>query len=199
MTNQNFLERLLATERHLQHYVAHEMQNAVGAMSLYLDMLSEDISDPDLRDRIDKLRRAADLNADLIEALRYLFPRTDGTPLPLPPDQVVAVLRTLFGTIGESIRLCDKSDTSLVLAGEPALLFDTLYRAINFMLGHQANLQFCLDIVRLGREARITLHPIPAVDVLGLSSAIEPIPNADMSFPPAAQGGGIVFSWPLAK
>lgn len=191
---------LLAVERHLQHHIAHEMQNAVGAVTLYLEMLIEDVTDPNLRARLEKVARANRMTDNLIQALRYAIPRGDGLALSLNPSMMLHVIRHMFGTLGEQITLDEGVNDTLSLGGAPAILFDCLYKLINFMLAANPSARFVIKMTPIQVQKTLRLHiaPMPGLDLNTLDRARLSLSADAIEYPGLTQGGGAVLIWPLA-
>lgn len=188
---------LQMVERHLTHHVAHELQNTIGAVSVYLDMLLDDTDDPRLIARFDKMANANRMLQEQVDALRHIIPRGDGRAIPLASVSLLKGLGHLFGTLASRISITDNSDHDLMLGGEVALLFHLLYNGANYYFGLDPMAQIRLEVVPSDEKNRATIRVTPSCSpAIGVEKVLHIPPSSDVKL--QVQDTGFVLIWPCA-
>lgn len=192
---------LQAIERHLTHHVAHELQNSIGAMSVNLDMLSDDVDDPKLSARIEKLARINHMLQEQVDALRHIIPRGDGQTIPLAISTLVREVGHLFGTLSSQIRLEGGANQALMLGGDVAALFQTLYDGINHCFRTDPMTVVSISVDKDLSEKRVRLHVVASTaGIIGFETvlSISSVPDVSVEIKKTGEGSGFTLIWPLA-
>lgn len=127
---------VLDVERILSHQIAHSLNNALGAIGVLADMITEDVQDPDIQKRLSKMTLAAEVARAQVTALRYAVPRPDQVGPAVPYAFVRETVGLMLGDL--AVRLTadgDARSAAALMKGERSIMVLILSTLTAHVLG----------------------------------------------------------------
>lgn len=120
-------------ERALSHRLAHDLNNSLGAIEVFAEMLAEDMTDPACRARLEKMGMASKMARSYVHALRCSIPKHGAGQGVSLTSQLFALVTEMLGEMGARFR--PTFDPDLTLKGEISVTTYIFYHLVGHVLG----------------------------------------------------------------
>lgn len=137
-----YLQATWEVERAISHHIAHDLNNALGAIEVFSEMIAEDISDPALRARLEKMKLAAAMARGHVDVLRRMIPKhLTGRGVTLMAA-VMPLVQKMLGDQAGRLTVSDVPDYALM--GEIGVVVYVLYYIAGHVLGSNSSPVSCV-------------------------------------------------------
>lgn len=153
-------------ERAMAHHLAHDLNNALGAIEVFSEMLIEDVTDQKVREKLDKMRRAALMARSYVDVLRHAVPKHLSGKGKTSLISVLSLVQKMLGDQTDRFVVTDFEDVMMV--GEIGVLTYLLYQVAAHVLGSSMEPVFfqVVDSRSSGHEMVLVLKTVGTVNPL---------------------------------
>jgi len=137
------LQATWEVERAISHHIAHDLNNALGAIEIFSEMIVDDISDPTLRARLEKMKLAAGMARGHVDVLRRVIPKHLAGRGLTSLVHVLSLTRQMLGDQAARFDVLDSPDYPLV--GEVSAVVYVIYQLAGHVLGSHSGTVSCVS------------------------------------------------------
>lgn len=197
-------QSLLDVERAVSHFFAHGLNNAIGAVEAYTEMLSEDVGDASsahVHTDIEKMKRAITQAKAQIHVMRRVIPKHTDDDLGVDLSHALGDVQTLISPQGASLAVSLPSQ-DVVVDGPVAAVTFVLYHLVSHVVACAPGVTANIEVTVRGDQAHIAIsshakmeplfweRPLWDDAVAAFGGRVEPMADA-------RGNGGFVLHWPI--